>query len=92
MHKTLLTTALRFLVCSALLILTGCALLSDHQPPELDISYDEPWPTSEADIAPSVAWLETFEDEALNTIVKKAIVNNYNQQIARTQVNAGEYD
>ena len=90
MGNTGLTSLLRFsiFIGTTVLVLSSCTLLSDHQPPKLDIPLDQPWPNSEADIAPSVAWLETFEDDALNTLVKTAISNNYNQKIAQTQVNA----
>ncbi len=71
-----------------LLLLNACTILSDHESRELPIPIPAEWDDGDSETEITSAWLETFDDAALEELVKTTISNNYNQQIALSRVNA----
>ncbi len=77
-----------FLLLLALAMLNACAVLKDHESSELSIPVPASWDEDSEQSDISSAWLERFNDDALQELVKTTISNNYNQQIALSRVNA----
>ncbi len=74
------------LLFPSLLIVSACSFAPEYVRPTLDMP--ETWPEySINDEVVSGKWWERFEDERLNTIVEKALANNYDLLIAAEQVN-----
>lgn len=74
-----------FLPC--MLFLSGCTVGPTYVPPCVDTPSDWKAPQgAQSECVYKDYWWEVFEDETLNTLEKEALTNNYNLQIAFSQV------
>src|SRR3974390_1096327 len=79
---------MRVLVLLAVTVLSSCAVGPHYQRPKINTPAGYrggEGATSHISVA-DLPWWELFKDDGLTTLVKKAVTNNYDVQIAATRV------
>jgi multidrug efflux system outer membrane protein len=80
---------LSFLVLSIIgNLLCACAIGPDYSRPDLQLPPHYQEPTIEGDVIANMPWWELFKDEALQSLINIALVENKNLEIATARVEA----
>ena len=78
------------LLVSAALLLAGCTVGPDYRRPELDVPAEfrgrPPDAPVSADSLGAVAWFQIFQDEALQSLIRTALAENYDLRIAAARI------
>ncbi|MDH3689518.1 MAG: efflux transporter outer membrane subunit [Gammaproteobacteria bacterium] len=76
-------------LCGALVVITGCTLMSEHKSDAPQVDIPDKWVGASAEAAPLVEpWLDDFGDPKLSSLVREAVVANFDLQAAATRVEA----
>lgn len=73
-----------------LILITGCAITEDYQPPPVEVQPDWRVDLEAVDGLANTAWWQEFEDPVLNELIRIAINENKDLMIATARLEAAE--